>query len=399
MLPADIWDTVIKHVQCTKTLLRLRRVSKMFVIRIPRNMITGVPSNLERLLWDPITHHYDKIHITEHEDIEGSLVADGKQFWAWVYTDPIRLIQFDSEKNVGRVESFKMSSNVGSLLWIKMATNGLICILTTSDDESDDTPIFLFVLKRSPGLQTLEIVTTKEIDRDCLMRRSVLNHDYCFSRNNIQCFSWEKRTFIVMMPIHQEGYLSIMEIKDTKNKWTTWNIPCDPSTRIGCIRQVKHLIYIMPARGSSVCAINLLAADPYPVFLHTLPVIPSGAKWRTKNTVIQQNGVAAMMDVSEDGQNFIVHVKNMKRVYHMTKSSIRSLEQGSMDINSFGFIGNDAVVCFIKASAEYRLYNLLTNDRVRSFHFTFVPQFALLGNQCIWSVGHCMSVYRQIAKE
>ena len=399
MLSADIWDTIVKHVSCTKTLLRLRCVNKMFVLRIPRNLITGVPSNLERLLWNPITHLYDKIHITEHEDIEGSLVDDGKKFWAWVYTDPIRLIQFDSEKNIGRVSSFKMSSNVGSFLWIKMATNGLICILTTSDDDSDETPMYLFVLKRIPEQQALEIVTTKEIDRNCLMKRSVFNDDYCFSRNNIQCFSWKERTFIVMMPINQEGYISLMEIKDAKNKWTTWNIPCDPSTRIGCIRQVKHLIYIMPARGSSVYAINLLSADPCPTFLHTLPTIPSGPKWRGTTTVYQQKGLATMMDVSEDGENFIIHAKNMKRVYHMTKTSIRPLEKSSMDINSFGFIGNDAVVCFIRASTEYRLYNLITNDFVRSFHFDFVPQFALLGNKCIWSVGHCMSVYRQIAKE
>jgi hypothetical protein len=397
MLSADLWGIIVKHITCTKTLLRLRCVNKVLREQIPRHVVTGVPLDLERLLWKPDSTRYGKIHISEHEDIEGALADDGKQFWAWVYTDPIRLIQYDVNREGEHVSTFKMTSDPGAFLWIKIATNGLICMLTTSNNDSDEEPIFLSVLRQNPD-QDLEVVVITEVDRKHIMRHSVFNDDYHFSRNSIQCFSWKERTFIIMLPLDQEGGISLMEINGMNVKWTTWKIPCEPSRRIGCIRQVRNLIYIIPGRAGSVHAIDLSAPNPHPSFLHTLPHIPNDTKWFGRNATLKQIGIASMMDVSENGENFVIHVHNMQRIFHLTKTSIRPLEKKlKLDINSFAFIGNNAVVCFIKASTEYRLYNLTSQDFVRSFHFAFIPHFSLMGDQCIWSVGPSMSVYRQIA--
>jgi hypothetical protein len=394
---SDIWVSVIMHIRCTKTLLRLRSVCKAIKEQIPRHLITGIPTELERLLlFNPHSTIYSKIHISEHEDIEGALADDGRQFWAWVYSDPIRLIQYDVTRNDARVSRFDMTSDPNSFLWIKVATNGLICMLTASEDEG---PIFLSAFLQNPG-QRMELLMETEIERKRVMSLSVFNDEYMFSRNSIQCFCWNERTFIVMIPLDTEGQISLMEVGGSaEHKWVSWQIPCEKSKRIGCIRQVKHLIYIMPSRGCSVFAINLLASNPCPVFLHSLPKIPSSANRLGRNAVLKQQGIASMMDVSEDGENFIVHVQNMKCVFHLTKSTIRLLVDRSIEINSVAFIGNNAVVCFVKASTEYRLYNLKTRDFVRSFHFDFVPHFSLMGAKCIWSIGPSMSVHRQIASD
>ena len=401
MLSADLWGVIIKHISCTKTLLRLRCTNKAIKDCIPRHIITGVPLDLERLLWKPDSTYYGKIHISEHEDIEGALTEDGKQFWTWVYTDPIRLIKYDVNREGEHISTFKMTSDPGSFLWIKIATNGLICMLTTSDDDSDQAPIFLSVLSQNPEHDRLDVVLVTEVDRKLVMRHSVFSDDFHFSRNSIQCFSWMKRTFIILIPLNKDGCISLMEINSSMHvEWTTWNIPCEPAKRIGCIRQVKNLIYIVPARAGSVYVIDLSAPLPHPSFLHTLPEIPSYTQRLGKSATLKQIGIASMLDVSENGQNFIVCVHNIQRIFHLTKTTVRPLEkQLKLDINGFAFIGNDAVVCFIRASTEYRLYNLKSEDFVRSFHFAFVPHFSLMGNRCIWSVGPSMSVHRQIAAQ
>jgi hypothetical protein len=394
-LSSDIWDTIIAHISCTKTLLRLRSVCKATKAQLPKHLITGIPLDLEGMFFNPESKIYSKINISEHEDVEGALAEDGRQFWAWVYSDPIRLMQYDITKDDPSISSFEMTSDPNSFLWIKIATNGLICMLTASDDEG---PIFLSAFRQNQEMR-LEMIMETEIKRKCVMTPSVFNEEYLFSRNSIQCFSWNGRTFILLIPIDKEGRLSLMEIGTETHTWMSWLIPCSPSKRIGCIRQVKHLIYIIPTRGCSVFAINLNAAEPCPVFLHTLPKLPSSAQWLGRNAVIKQVGIASMLDVSDDGENFIIHAQNLRRIFHLTSSTIRPLSHLNIDINSFSFVGNDAVVCFIKASPEYRLYNLKTRDFVRSFRFDFVPHFSLVGKTCVWSVGPAMSVHRQVAKE
>jgi hypothetical protein len=164
---------------------------------------------------------------------------------------------------------------------------------------------------------------------------------------------------------------------------------------MGCIRQVKNLVYIVPARAGSVYTIDLDSASPLPRFQHALPEIPSSPKIFGR----KQIGIASTVDVSENGEHFIVFTHNMRRIFHLTRTSARPLEEGFIgDVNSFSFIGNDAGVCFMKASTEYRLYNLKTRDFVRSFHFAFAPHFSLMGDQCIWSTGSSMSVHRQTAR-
>jgi hypothetical protein len=143
---------------------------------------------------------------------------------------------------------------------------------------------------------------------------------------------------------------------------------------------------------------DLNATVPTLSFLHALPEIPSITRRFGRNRVRTQIGIASTMDVSENGDHFLVFAHNAQCIYHLTKTSVRLLEESCRGhINSFSFLGNDSVVCFMKDSTEYRLYNLRTRDFVRSFHFAVVPRFSLMGCRGIWSIGPSMSVFGQSA--
>jgi hypothetical protein len=102
-----------------------------------------------------------------------------------------------------------------------------------------------------------------------------------------------------------------------------------------------------------------------------------------------------MLDVSDNGEHFLVHVNRLQSIFHVTSSTVRSLEPRlKLNFNGFSVIGNQAAVCFIRNSREYRLYNLKTKSLVRKFQFEFIPRFSLMGIDSIWSIGPLMSVHR-----
>ena len=399
-LSSDLWDVIISHIHCTRTLLRLRRVCKSLQTQIPRHLISGIPTNLERLLFfKPESRSICKIDVSEkEEDLECAISDDGKRFWVWVYSNPIRLTQYyPDQQDDAAVLQFRMTGNLNSVLWIQVSANGIICMLTTPLDP--DSESIMFSAYRSIPDEPLELVTTSTIRRAAVMRKETLNEEHILSRESIQCVSWESRTFVVMIPIDREGIIALLEIVPG-NQWKMWQLQCGPlSSRIGCISQTRHLIHIIPTRGGVVWAINLIAPNPCPVHMHSLPVIPKAKIWLRRKEAIIVEGKASSLHASENGNNFIVCSQNLQRVFHLTQNEIRPLEDRKLDINNISFIGNDSIVCFIKGSAEYRLYNLKTKSYVRSFQFDFIPYFSLMGNRCIWSVGPSMFVHLQIGAD
>jgi hypothetical protein len=203
-LPADIWTIVTEHVLCTKTLLRLRVVNRRLKNHITMPLVTGVPSEMEGLLWSPVSVSYGALQVSAHEDIEGSVEENGKHFWAWVYSDPMRLIEYDMNQPGSRVTMLKMPKAIDSFLWIKVAPNGLICTLATADEFSSRTPLILSVMRRNGSSELLENVMSTEISQRLVMYSSAVSDDPQFSRNRIQCFVWKTRTFIIMMPLDQQ---------------------------------------------------------------------------------------------------------------------------------------------------------------------------------------------------
>lgn len=409
MLTSDLWSLVIQHVHCTQSLLRLRLVNKALRSEIPTDMITGVPFDTLRLFCHPNVMKYGKIDVMENEDIEGALIDGGKQFWAWVYSDPIRLTQYSIDEDSGtrsitrRVTEFRTNFSNKTFLWVKITSNGLICVLTISSDENDTTPATLSVMSRIPEQDPLETVMTVAIERKHTIRRSFLVDEpieNTFSRKSLQCFTWMERSFVVMLPIHKRDEIWCMEIQHVTDAiWRVHTLPSS-SLRIGCVRQVKNLLYIFPERVGGVYTLDFSDIDPHPVFVHALPELPIGLSWFGTNSSIRKVHIATSANVSGDGQHFIIQDQTAKKVFHLTKTTIRRLDiKSEIFIDDASFVGDHAVVCFFRNMAQFSLYNLKTNDTVRTFRFQFHPKLSLMGKDCIWSVGPAMAIYRQIADE
>jgi hypothetical protein len=366
-------------------------------------LIIGAPRESTLLLLKPKTKKYDKIQVTTHEDMEGAISADGTRLWAWVYTDPIRLTQYNTNHAANPVSMHDISISTlnfnTAFLWIAVTENDLICVLTADNTTSAD-PLALTVLRRCPGDEILDIALVKSIERRHVMRSSVFmdeEENELFVRGSLQCFTWNDRTFIIMLSIHFKENISLLEVGEgASTEWKTWYIPCGTSQRIGCIKQIKNLIYIIPANAGRVFVIDVHLKDPYPLFIHLLPMIPNSVCRFGKQSQIQQVSVITMMEVSENGRNYIVNVTGTKQVLHLTETTSRPLDKKyQLNVDAISFIGNDAAICFTNSAKAYRLYNLRTKDFVRAFRFTYTPFFALMKNNCIWSIDTAMGVHRQ----
>jgi hypothetical protein len=403
MLTPDLWSIVVQHVDCTQTLFNLRLVNKAFNTLIPLEAVIGATSEVVSVLCKPKISKYEPIQIGPNEDLEGVLSQDGTMMWSWVNSNPIRLTQYDASNELICGYISKNITTLATLreeyLWIGVADNGLICLLKNTPDE----PLFLSVMRHSPKSEVLSLVMATEIERRRVMRRSIFQdepEEYLFSRNSLQCITWNDRTLIMMLPIDQRDTISFLEIEPFHKNWITCQIPCGASTRLGCIRQVKNLIYIVPARVGCVYTIDLNDTNLHPILRHTLPELPNGISWFTGKSGVQEISIASMMEVSENGDNFIVSVSSMKQVFHLTKSAIRPLDKfRKLDISACSVLGNTAAICFMMDSSEYRLYNLKTKDFVKAFQFAYTPFFSLMRNNCIWSMDSTMAVYRQIAQQ
>jgi hypothetical protein len=138
--------------------------------------------------------------------------------------------------------------------------------------------------------------------------------------------------------------------------------------------------------------------DPCPVFRHTIPELPTGVSWFGANASIRKVYIATSANVSDDGENFIIQDQGAKKVFHLTKTTIRHLHVNSqLLIHDVFFMGNNAAICSFRNKSQFSLYNLKTKDFVKTFHFKFDSFLSLFGKDCIWSVGPTMTVYRQIA--
>jgi hypothetical protein len=408
MLASDLWSLVIQHVDCTQSLLRLRQVNKAFRSEIPTDLITGIPSDTLRLFCHPRVMKYGKIDVSDNEDIEGVIVDDGKEFWAWVYTDPVRLTQYSISEDDGvrsvtrRVTKFKTNFSNETFLWVKITSNGLFCLLTVSNDDQDTSPAIFSVLRRIPGQELLETVMTAYITRKHILRQSFLVDEpveNTFARRSLQCFAWGDRSFLIMLPLHKRDQIWCMEIQRVVDAtWTCHTIAS--SLRIGCVRQIKNLLYIFPERAGRVYSMDFNETDPSPVFRHTIPELPTGVSWFGTNASIRKVYIATSANVSDDGENYIIQDQGAKKVFHLTKTTIRLLHVDSQRfIHDVCFMGNNAVICSFRNKSQFSLYNLRTKDFVKTFNFKFDSFLSLFGKDCIWSVGPTMTVYRQIADQ
>jgi hypothetical protein len=140
ILTPDTWSLVLQQVQCTRCLLRLRLVNKVFRDQIPLEKVTGIPARTAQVLFNPKTTKYGKLTVSESEDVEGELINDGVEFWSWVNANPLRLTQYEIKDDSCKHDSlaykrtitFLATNTEESFLWIKVNTGGLICTLTTS---------------------------------------------------------------------------------------------------------------------------------------------------------------------------------------------------------------------------------------------------------------------------
>ena len=407
MLSSDVWSLIIQHVDCTKSLLKLRMTGKSIHKQIPMELIIGAPPELSRLLLKPKTTKYEQIQVTTHEDMEGAISEDGTRLWSWVYNNPIRLTQYNTTAghNVDPVSmhiiSISTTSPSPSFLWIAVTDNDMICLLTAETNSA--SPLGLTVLRRCQGDELLEIALVKKIERRHVMRNSVFldeEEDSLFMRGSLQCCTWNDRTFIIMLSIHFKENISLLEIGGKSTEWKTWYIPCGSSKRIGCIKQVKNLIYIIPANAGRVYVIDIHQKDPSPFLIHLLPEVPNSTCRFGEHSEIQKVPIVTMMEVSENGVNYILSVTGIKQVLHLTETTSRQLDKKyQLNVDAISFIGNDAAICFTNHQKCYRLYNLKTKDFVRTFRFGYTPFFALMKNNCIWSINNEMEVYRQIADD
>ena len=404
----DLWSAIVQHIDCTATLLILRATSKAFRQLIPISDIIGAPLESARVLSNPDTKKYQRIMVHEHEDMELALSEDGRRMWAWAYTNPIRVTRYDAgKKNGGEANSqhiitFITSKSNDTILWLNVSENGIICLLSNTGNDTDSAnPVMLSVMRRFPDSELLEMIMVTELKRKDIMRHSIFEdetEEYLFSRNSLNCFTWNEKTYVIMLPISQKNTISLLEVKEFPSKWKTWQIDSDPSKHIGCIRHVKNLIYILPTKAGAVFVMDLNETELKPKLLHSLPLIPTTTALFGKIYRARQTPSVSMMEISENGANFIANVPGMQQVFHLTKTSIRPLDLNhKFNINAFSFIGNDAAVCFTRDSNEYRLYNLKTKKFVRAFQFAYVPLFSAMRNNCIWSIDKEMAVYRQTA--
>ena len=96
MLTNDLWSAVFQYVDCSKTLLQLRLVNKSFMAMLPMDTVIGIPINTAHIMWSPKVSEHGLVQLNEHEDVEGALVDNGKEFWSWAYTNPIRLTKYST---------------------------------------------------------------------------------------------------------------------------------------------------------------------------------------------------------------------------------------------------------------------------------------------------------------
>ena len=489
----DVWTLVLQQMECTQSLLKLRLVNKFLRSMLPMDFIAGISMSTARILWNPETTRHDRIQIiNQSEDVEEAIVNGGNELWSWVYSNPIRLTQYAALPISGgvitkRVTSFittdrSSSRSDESFLWIKITDNGLICTLSSmvapggggtvstklsvmrrkqqqllllpllqqEEDHREEEEKLLESSSSSSSSSTssmmiITTITVKDINPKQILRHSVFDDEpveYTFSRKSLQCFTWNGRSFIMMLPLDKKDEVWIMEIgkeekceeqeeaqqkqkssssaaQQTTTMWVISSISNSSSSsssslRIGCVRQVRNLLYVIPEQAGSVFVMDLCDDRPRLTFHSILPELPAGGGGGTsssycttttttttgssKKKKIRLTPLASLMDVSENGENFVVQDARAKQLFHLTKTSVRSLDdRRQFNLNGFSLVGNHAVVCFFRDSRQYSLYNLKTKAHVRTFNFEFQPLLSLMGKDCIWSIGPTMSVYRQIA--
>ncbi len=440
MLTSDVWTLILQQIECTQSLLKLRQVNRFSRDLLSMDFITGIPASSAQVMWNPETTRHQRIQLSQAEDIEGAIVNGGNEFWSWVYSHPIRLTQYalitgsDTLAAEGggrgliskRVTSFITTNSDESFLWVKITDNGLICTLSTIGSTLSTT---LSVLRHMrDGQELLETVMVKAINPKQILRRSVFDDEpveYTFCRKCLQCVSWNERSFIMMLPLDKKDEMWLMEIVVSGEEgsssssggdhnhnhrhhaqWMISSIRCSRDVaaapmpllcNIGCVRQVRNLLYVIPEQAGSVFTMDLNENHPRLTFCSLIPELPAGFAW-FGHSRIRQIPVASLMDVSENGKNFVIQDARAKQVFHLTKTTVRPLDSNrQFNLNGFSLVGNHAVICFFKDSRQYSLYNLRTKDHVKTFTFGFQPLLSLMGNDCIWSIGPTMSVYRQVA--
>lgn len=418
LLTDDIWSAVFQQVDSSKSLLIARLVSKSFRNIISVEMVTGIPMETARLLWSPKRSRYGRLQLNGNEEVEYSLANEGDDLWALVYADQIRLTQYTANHNgpektvIRSTTTFTNTNSAVSFLWMRVTGNGLVCMLTLSTRNPASSPAVLSVVRcnfQNEEEKIGENVIVTSIDLKSIMRRSMFfdeSADYTFSRNCMQCFSWKERSFVILLPVDERDSISLMEIKKTPCvKWVTWTLDCKHTKCIGCIGQTRNMLYIMPDNAGCVYTMNLEDENPRPAFHHSLPKLPNqvgGWFGRYSTTMQLVTTIASRLQVSENGENFIVYAQGTRQLFHLTKSTVRLLlnTQNKKStqlhhVSDFSFVGGDnAVVCFFKDSTEYHLYNLKTMDIVRKFHFATTHHISFMGKKCIWSIGPTMSVCR-----
>jgi hypothetical protein len=404
---SDIWSVVFQQVHCSKALLSLRLVSKSFRDLIPIEMVTGIPEETARLLRSPKSSRYGRIPLHGNDEMEGALANEGRDFWVWIYSDPVRLIRYTvedrgSDELISRyTTTFTNTNSESSFLWLKITNNGLICMLTTSSRNPNSNPAVLSIMRSNldDDEKNPEVIMVTSVKLRCILRDSVFFDEspaYIFVKNSMHCFSWGGRSFIIMLPIDQRENVSFVEIKKmsvNSVRWVSWTLDCRPCKRIGCICQTKNMLYIIPETAGCVYTMNLEDENPRPKLQQIIPHLPSIVSYTGINAAMQQTTIASKMEVSENGKNFIIYSQCTRQIFHLTSSSVRQLDY-RFEVSGFTLLGNDAVVCFFKESVEYRLYNLQTKDLVRNFYFPKTPLVSFMGKDCIWSIGPTMSVSR-----
>lgn len=368
---------------------------------LPMSMVTGIPEHTASTFRNPRTTNLGRIHRDDNEDIEGMLTNEGTVFWSWVYSNPIRLTRFFAVSPPNTPKSITTTIKINSentILWVNITDNGLLCLLTTNEAHST---AMLSISKWEHG-KAIKTISTTLIDPRKVIRHSIFSDEPIesqFSRKSLQCITWNTRSFVVMLPLDKKDEMWLMEIGSHNAAWMQLRLPHSsdqPISRIGCFRHRKSIIYIIPERAGGLFVLDLDSPRMCIIFRHDLPILPTTTVLRLGKAKLQQISLASSMDVSDDGENIVVHVAGTKQLFHLTKSTIRTLEsRHTLDISGFSFVGNHAVVCFIQSSREYRLYNLRTRDHVKTFHYAYPSLLLLMGTNSIWSVGPTMSVYRQ----
>ena len=384
---------IAQHVHETRSLLRMRAVCRQARDCITIESIIGMEMRQALGVWNGKSWYSSTEPMIEYITAIGTAMTDGGlRFWTWTYNDPMQLTRFECT-NATSPPRFKSMYTVkcewGCLLWMQAIDNNHICTLSVLDEDSDDSPVVLIVLKIKGG--QFEIVKQIEMEREQVMRKCI------FGDEDIRDLFVHRRVFCANNTVFIMGENALGVVVRLADKGSEESMTWFQDMRMHIACKVGCLVYMTSAELGKVYRIDTTDKKQNPELVTTISPLQmmrhdDAVFWQKKNTVRD----VAEFRVSCSERSYVMYYKDKKELVHYNSScKLWATLECKIDVLDFAFIGEDALVCIIQNICEFRIYNIATQCLVRKFPTPHVARVSVLSSDVYWTVGYSMSTHQR----